>query len=199
MIISKVFFYAWRWIIKPVRAAAEQLDEKQNFWIGFWTAAIFGLLYAVAAFFLWLAGFLPSFTPIVRIADEDYYFWQTFFTIPWALSSWFIAGVAIHLWSRLFSREGSLASILGLLGTASVVPWFFFTLIPEIGILPIVGPPPPWPDWIDITRQIIPSLWMMALFFIAASKVYTTRWSVSLASAILGSAIFFLLVYLFLR
>jgi len=199
MILGRVLRYAWRWILRPVRTAVEQLDEKQNLWIGFWTVAVFGLLYAIAALLLWLAGFLPAFPPVMPITDEDYYLWQTFFTIPWALGSWFVAGVTMHLWNRLFSREGSLPGILGLIGPASVVPWFFFTLIPEIGILPIVGPPPPWPDWIDIARQIIPSLWMLALFFVATSKVYSTRWLVSLVSAILGSVVFFIFVYLFLR
>lgn len=197
----RIFTYAWWWIVRPGKAAEDQLYEKRNIWIGFWAVMIFGLLYSIAAVLLYITGFEPRFDPILPIPDVSYYFWQTFFTIPWAAASWFLAGAVVHLWNYIFNRKRRLADILGPLGFASVIPWFFFTWLPEAIVAPILGPWvfPPWPMWAEVVRQVIPALWMSALIFIAARKVYEASWWRALGSAILGLAVFAIMFLLFLR
>lgn len=199
--LAKVFSYAWRWIVRPGKAAEDQLYEERNVWIGFWTVAIFGLLYAITALLLWLAGFKPAIATILPIPRDSYYLWQTFFTIPWAVLTWFFAGAVIHLWNHIFSRERRLADILGPLGFALSVPWFFFTWIPETFVAPVLGPWgfPPWHFWAEMIRLAIGVLWMAALIFIAARKVYEANWLRALGSAILGLAVFAVMFLIFLR
>lgn len=198
---GKVFSYAWRWIAKPGEAAEDLLYEKRKVWIGFWTAAIFGFLYAVTALILWLTRFNPTFPQILPIPDGSYYLWQVFFTIPWAILSWFLAGGIIHLWNRIFTKKRKLADILGHIGLASVIPWFFFAWLPETFLAPFLGPWgfPPWPDWVEIIRLTVPAVWMGMLFFIAVHKVYEAKWLRALTSAILGLGVYFVMFMIFLR
>ena len=197
----KIFTYAWWWIVRPGRAAEDQLYEKSNVWIGFWAVFILAVLYSIAALLLWLTDFTPMFKAILPIPETSYYLWQTFFTLPWAVLTWFIAGAVIHLWNYIFNRKRRLADILGPLGFASVIPWFFFTWLPEAIVAPILGPWvfPPWPMWVEMVRQVIPALWMSALIFIATRKVYEASWWRALGSAILGLAVFAIMFLLFLR
>lgn len=203
MMLGKVFTYFWRWIVHPSAAAEDQLYEKRNAAIGFWAIFIFGILYSATALILHLTGFRPAFSPILPIPKETYYFWQTFFTLPWAVVSWLFTGFIVYLWNRIFTREPKrgLSDILGPLGILSVMPWFFFTWLPETALAPVFGVWyfPPWPVWVEILRLAAPALWMAILLFVAARKVFDAKWFQALGTAILGTAAFGLMFLLFIR
>lgn len=197
----KIFSYAWRWIVRPEAAALEQHYEKKGLQIGLWAVVFFALLYSVAALMLWWRGFVPAFNPIIPVPAKSYYFFQTFITIPWAIVTWLIAGVLVYAWNYLFNRKVRFAEILGPFAYASVVPWFFFTLLPGLVIAPIVGSWgwPPWSDWIETLRQILPAVWMVILFFIAVRKIYDAKWILAVFSSILAAAVFAVMSFVFLR
>jgi len=199
--LGKVFSYAWYWILRPARAAEDQLYEERSLAIGFWAIVIFALLYSITAILLWLTGFKPAFAPILPIGEESYYLWQAFFTIPWAILSWLIAGGVIHLWNYIFTRKRKLSDFLGPAAFAFIIPWFFFTWIPETFVAPFLGPWgfPPWPVWAEMIRLTLPVLWMAALLYIAARKVYDANWFRALGSAMLGVAAFAVMFMLFIR
>lgn len=201
--MAKFFSYAWDWIVRPVQAAEDQLYEEHRTRLGFWAVLVFGVLYSVASLVLYLRGFSPVFETVLPIPESAYYLWQTFFTVPWALLTWFAAGVIIHLWNRIFTREfrRGIGDILGPLGFASVIPWFFFTWLPEMVAAPILGP---WgfsliPVWIEVLRQLIPAVWTALLIYIAVRKVYEANWFRAAGSAILGIAVLLVMFLLFLR
>lgn len=203
MMFGKIFKYFWRWIVKPGTAAEDQLYDKKNAGIGFWAVFIFAILYSGTALLLHLTGFRPAFAPILPIPKETYYFWQTFFTLPWAVVSWLFAGLIIFLWNRIFTREAKrrISDILGPLGMAFVIPWFFFTWLPETVLAPVFGSWsfPPWPAWLEIIRLTIPALWMAALIYISARKIFDAKWFQCVGSALLGTAAFGLMFILFMR
>ncbi|MBN2378368.1 hypothetical protein JXM67_01000 [candidate division WOR-3 bacterium] len=199
--LAKIFTYAWRWIAKPSEAAEDLLYEKNKAWIGFWSVLVFSFLYSITALILWLTGFKPAFQAILPIPDQSYYLWQTFYTVPWGIACWFLVAVIVHLWNRIFYRKRKYSDILGHIGQAIVIPWFIFALIPETFVAPFLGPWgfPPWPDWLEVIRLTVPAVWMGALFFIAVHKVYEAKWLRALTSAILGTAVLFVMFLIFLR
>jgi len=199
--IGKIFTYTWRWIIKPGQASEDLLYENKKAQTGFWISVIFAFLYSITSLILWLTKFQPFIKPIIPIPEETYYFWQTFFTIPWGIATWFLTAGIIHLWNRIFTKKRKLSDILGHVGYAFVIPWFFFTWLPETFVAPFVGQWgfPPWPMWVEMLRLTIPAVWMGALFFIAVRKVYEAKWLRALTSAILGTAVLFVMFLLFLR
>ncbi|MBD3285439.1 hypothetical protein GF338_03795 [candidate division WOR-3 bacterium] len=198
---AKIFTYSWHWIVKPGQATENLLYEDKRAQIGFWTILIFAFLYSITALILWLTGFQPFFKTVLPIPDESYYLWQTFFTIPWGIATWFLTGAVIHLWNRIFTKQRRLSDILGHIGYAFAIPWFFFTWLPETFVAPFLGQWgfPPWPMWIEFIRIIIPAVWMGTLFYIAVYKVYEARWLRSLTSAFLGTAVLVVMFFLFLR
>lgn len=204
--LGKIFSYSWNWIARPARAANDQLYDKQSAWIGFWVSFIFAALYSITSLLLWLTGFKPALPSVLPIPDESYYLWQTFFTVPWGIATWLITGGIIHLWNRIFMRKPKrgLGDILGPLGIAWVLPWFFFSWLPETVLAPILGPwqPggfPPWPEVIELVRQTVPMVWMAILMYIAVRSVYEGKWLRTVTSVILGLAVFSVMFLMFIR
>jgi hypothetical protein len=60
-----------------------------------------GALYAAVSLALTVAGAVPLTTAFLKIAPENYYFWQTIFAVPYALLAWaLVAGLMRLLMKR---------------------------------------------------------------------------------------------------
>lgn len=207
--LSKIFTYAWRWVVNPPDAASDQLYEERNSLIGFWVVFIAGLLYAGASFLLRFTGFIPGIKPILPVDAGSYYFWQGLFAMPWLLATWLATALLVHVWNYAFNRERRLRDILGPMAYVLAVPWFVFTFVPVVVSAPIFGALsltpwsglgfPPWPAWIEVIRLTLAGIWMSVLSFIAVRKVYAASWILSLFSAILTVAVFAVMFYVFMR
>lgn len=65
--------------------------------VAFWVNLIFAALYAITALIYHVIGRLPAVDPWMPIAEERYYLYQIFWTIPWGLVTWIVFSGVAHL------------------------------------------------------------------------------------------------------
>ena len=78
--------------------------------------------------------------PVIAIPVQDYYFWQSFFTLPVFVFAWILAAGLAHLLSKFFMGSGTFEGTVAVLGFAlwllGFVTWSVETVIT---VLTLVG------------------------------------------------------------
>jgi len=132
------------------------------------------------------------------IPPERWYLYQAFYTIPVGfVAIALLAGVA-HGLARLLGGSGRWQDSWMLLSLASVLPWVFFTWIPET-LFVLLGRPFLWGGTIELLRQIIPALWQMALGVIVLGTAQRNNWWKSTLCILAGMLPFVILFAFFIR
>jgi hypothetical protein len=192
----EIFRNGWRWTVAPVLAARQQIQAKRS-WLGFYTVLAFTVLYALAAFVLWSYKIPLGMPAIIPVDPVDYYRWQAIFTIPWVLVCWALAGGLSWGVLKAFGGEARYREWLDLAGPATVVPWFFLTVLPALIGKPLAGPAGFPPPVVNILTAV-PLIWMMALVVVAA-RIYLLRWPKAVGVAVIYTVIFCALLLPFAR
>jgi hypothetical protein len=115
---------------------------------------------------LYQVGRLPAIDPWIPVAIEQYYFYQTFWTIPWGLTTgMMLAGIA-HVIAVLgrgnteYTYEGALVVI----SISWVIPSFVLMWLPETFLPPFIAEGMPWPDWVEVIRlAVLSPIWQVCL------------------------------------
>jgi hypothetical protein len=84
----------------PKRAMARLGCEPRPLRMASEAVGFVGVLYAATSLVLALAGAVPLVTAVLPIRPENYYFWQTFLAIPFAVLAWASAAGLLHLLGR---------------------------------------------------------------------------------------------------
>lgn len=120
------------------------------------------------------------------ILKQDYYFYQTFWTIPWGLATAIqMAGIA-HV-VAILGRQKTFASLEGALAVIAiswVIPSFVFLWLPETLFAPFTNPNElPWPVWMDIVRlSVLAPAWQVALTTIGIQVSHKTTFARALVA-----------------
>ena len=144
----------------------------------------FAGLYSLTALGLYLRGWLPL-SPPLPIDSHRWYLYQTLYTIPVAVAAVGLLVTIAHASVRGLGGRGSLPASLVVLGLGGVVPWVFFTWMPET-LFAVTGHAP-WPTWVDVTRQIVPAVWQLALCTVMLAVAHAVTWWKSGVAVLAGS------------
>jgi hypothetical protein len=193
---AEVFRNGWRWTVSPVLAARQQFQARRR-WLGFYTVLIFAVLFALAAYVLWAYKIPIGMPAILPIVPADYYIWQAAFTIPWTLACWALSGGLAWGLLKAFGGNAGFREWLDFVGPATVVPWFYLTLLPDLIGKPFAGPGG-FPLPVATMLTAVPLLWMMALVIVAA-RLYLVRWPKAVGVAVLYTVVFSALLLLLVR
>ena len=91
----KYFFKA---TLRPGEVVEEVQLDPHKVVISFWIVFLFSMLYSITVLIYYIIHWLPKFPPWIPINIEEYYLYQTFWTIPWGLATWImISGIAHSL------------------------------------------------------------------------------------------------------
>jgi hypothetical protein len=183
-----IFKTGWRWTALPVLAARQQLKEGYRR-TGLYSMILFGVLYALLALELKYCGIKPL--PAWMAVTPADYLWQAILTLPWVLAGWALAGVTSGGLLKAFGGKTSYREWLDLMGPATAVPAFFLiVLVQAIGAL-LAGSTGvfPWPPEVEVVRQAVPILWMLALV-LAAARVYLASWQKAVGVSLVYVVIF---------
>lgn len=176
-------------IIKPLSAYEEiSYHSKARTW-GWYTTLGFALLYSITAFVLWLRGWVPFAPPTLPLDFDNYYLYQTFFTIPVGVigvgASYFISLGFL----KLFKIDRRNQNLWAPISIASCLPSFFTMWGLETYIAIFVKAN----NWnypvFDITRIAVGSVWTMILTIIAVQSIKETKWWQSILIGIIASGV----------
>lgn len=120
-------YYAVATVHSPLKAMQRLLAEPRPIKTAGRAVAFVGGLYALASVVLAAAGAVPLAPVLILIRPENYYFWQTFFAVPFALLAWALVAGLIRLVGKrekgapAFEKTASLAGIA--LAASLFVAW----------------------------------------------------------------------------
>ena len=179
--MKRVFHYFVGFLIRPGRASEELASDDRGVWAGFWWAILFYLAYAVTVLIYYLLGHQPVSKPFLPIPLESWYLVQTFTTIPVGLAGATTYTGLVYLMCRAAGGKGSFEATFGSQMYTTIIPWIFFTLLPELLLAPFLFAAGYeamlWPEWIEIVRQFVaPILWVLALSTISLSRIHALQW-----------------------
>src|SRR5512139_127661 len=117
--------------------------------------------------------------PALPIPARDYYFWETFFTIPVFFIVLATAAAITQLVSRALRGEGTFEDTFCVLSLGVLLPTFLLMWVPETLLLVFLpelraeqlGGFSFMPHWLDIARQIGVPLWTLVAWVSAMPLV----------------------------
>lgn len=165
------------------------------------------MAYTITVYIGYRNGFGAVLEPFINIPASDYYFWQTFYTIPIFFIMAIIFAGTSRLLARLFKGAGTFENIFSIFCVSFTFPMFLTLWIPE-SLLIIFFPDQRLyelggfkviPLWLDYTRQIIGIVWPLVVIIIGISIIEKIKWYHSLVITILAFIPTAILMILFIR
>lgn len=202
--VLRGFRYWFVGTVRPNKILNEIKDDPNKILTAFWMNFIFAFLYSLTALISHLVGLRPSFPPWMPISEDVYYVYQAFFTIPWGLACWILLSGIAHLCALIGKNpdefnlmKNNFDSALLMISISWVIPWFYWTFLPETFIIP-------WgirfPDWFEVMRySVFPVIWQTLLFTFGLKKTHNIKLIKSFLIAILNDGVFFVMFLAFLR
>lgn len=172
-------------IFQPYALFRDLAKSEKNFFYGWIYCLGFSFLYSLTALLLYLRGWVPVVQPSLNFPLDNYYLYQTFFTIPVAIFALGLGTVLAFWFSHLFGSEAKLIEFWGPVCVASVIPSLFTMWIPETFFIPFLEPQkPPLPPY-DIVRILAGSVWTIILVIIAIKHTSRMNWLNSVITGII--------------
>jgi hypothetical protein len=116
--MSNFVSYAVATVASPAKSMKRLLGEPLPTRRAAQAVVFVGALYAAASLALTVAGAVPLTTAFLRIAPENYYFWQTLFAIPYSLLAWALVAGLMRLLMKREQREPAFEKTAALAGIA---------------------------------------------------------------------------------
>jgi hypothetical protein len=199
--INNAFRYWFGAILKPKQVFEQFAVDAEKLSISLWILTLFALLYSLTSILLYRAGILPAFEPWMPIAVEQYYFYQTFWTIPWGLATGMMLAGTAHVIAVLgredktYTFEGALAVVT----IAWVIPSFVLMWLPET-VISLFFEGVPWPGWVEIMRlAILAPIWQVVLTVIGVRQTHRAGWWRSIIIGLVTTGASFLMFLPFMR
>jgi len=199
--ITRAIKYWLKAIIKPREVVEEFKADPHKVLISFWIVFLFALLYSITALLLYLFQRPVTIPPWLPIDPENYYLYQTFWTIPWGLATWIMISGISHLLAIAGKKDFynyQFEDALVVCTVGFVVPWTIFTWLPETFLAPFFGVF--WPFWIDMVRQMVfPVIWQTLLIAVGLRKTHNVFWFKGISIGLLTVVVFFFMFLAFMR
>jgi len=117
-------YYAVAPAFFPRQAMARLLGERRPLREAAGAVGLVGALYALTSVVLAMAGAVPLVSSVLPLSPENYYFWQTFFAVPFAFLGWGAAAGMLHLLDRRQRGRVALKKTAALAGPAVAAALF---------------------------------------------------------------------------
>jgi hypothetical protein len=160
-------------IIKPGKVFGILKSNPDKLSVSIWMLFFFSLMYSFTALILYSVKVLPAIDPWIPVAKEQYYLFQTFWTIPWGLATGIMLAGITYIVSVIGHKQLSPYSFedtMLVTTVAWVIPSFVLMWLPETLIVPFFRGSP-WPEWVDILRLgILSPIWYIVLLIIGLRK-----------------------------
>jgi hypothetical protein len=158
-------------LYRPNRYLPRLIADRHRVGYAVLALLLIGLLYTVVVYIGYTRGFGAVTPPVLNIAPEEYYRWETFFGLP----VYFIIAIVFAGTARLIAHglrgTGSYESLFAVYGVTSVLPMLILLWIPEAILMVLLpdqrtqplGGATFLPPWLDAARQILSFVWPLVI------------------------------------
>jgi hypothetical protein len=207
MTLKDFLSYLFIPLYRPNRNLQRLIADRHRIGYAVLALLLIGLLYTIAVYIGYTRGFGAVTPPILNIAPEEYYLWETFFGLPvFFLVAIVFAGTARLIASAL-RGTGSYEALFAIYGVISVLPMLLLLWIPEATVMVLLpdqramplGGFAFMPPWLDAVRQILSFVWPLIITWLGikhAEQLNGWRSAIVTAGAFVPTA---LLIMIFVR
>ncbi len=200
----------WGMTIRPWRTLGELARNPAAFGQGVWLLLLITLVYTLVLA-IFIAQAYPAAAPsVLPLAVEDQYRVQIWYQGPLFLATTALTAGVLTLVGRWLGGAPDLRLAFARIAFASVIPFFFTTMLIELGLalamLADVWQPEAVLDWLlgpgawfPAVYQLIAVVWIAALFVIAAWRTLERGWVAGLCGGLLALGVYALPVALLIR
>lgn len=195
----------------PVAWLRRVLSRPQRGRFAFLAMLAMAIAYTLVAVFLAIIGGTPNPAPYLRIPDDSYFFWASFFYTPVLLFGWVLASAVMQIVARALGGSGRFEDTLAVLGVATAVATLP-ALIPDLALtsVQVVGAMEYEPWFYSVTHggAWFWIVWVYLLAYIVAFSVLYPATAIAvhglsvtkaIATGIASFAIYQGFIFLFLR
>lgn len=200
-------FYVWGTLIHPRAAFDRLLAEPNPLVYGGLAILLVGILYTIAQFVGYLNGFGPCWKPFLPIAEKEYYFYQTFFTIPVFWLTTLVFASVVQFFSGFFGGKGKFEDCVAVFGFSLHITMIPLMLIPETimfifnfhlpgdelcgttGLGPVA----------DTVRMGAAALWPVIVTFIGLKEVHQYSWLKTILIGLIGLVSYEIVFWTYIR
>jgi hypothetical protein len=202
--IKKIFSYALRFAVAPMKTASAISADRSGVWAALWWILIFLGAYTVTAFIYFLLGHLPVAKAFMTVSKEKWYLVQTFTTIPVGLAGFIAEAGLAYFICKAIGGKGSFEATFSIIAYAVIIPCVVFMLLLELLVAPFFMAfgytTVPWPQWVETLRVfVLPFAWIFFIATISLSKIHKITWPAALGISVLSMVPTGIIMAVFIR
>ena len=206
--LNRFAVYAWGTLVHPSATFEKLLAEAKPIAYGSFSILLVGVLYTITTWIGYINGFGAYTLPFLPVSPDDYYFYQTFFTIMvfWLCALVFAA--VVQFFSVFMGGMGTFENVLAIAGFSlymTIIPfmWFPETIMfagnlhsPLSPLVGTIGLPPA----LDLFgRQGGTVLWQLIVTIIGVKKVQRYSWLKAVVIGLAGVILYEVLFWTYIR
>lgn len=180
--------------LRPRLTTVRLLQRPKRPQLGVAACLFIGGLYTATVFIGYLHGFGAVWEPWLPIPARDYYFWETFFTIPAFIVIAATAAAGTQLAGLALGGRGTFGDTFCVLALSVVLPTLLLMWVPETIVVVLMpdlraeqlGGFSFMPVWLDIARQVAVPLWLWVTATVAVALVHGLNTLRSAAAVLAG-------------
>jgi hypothetical protein len=200
----------WQMTIRPWRTLGELAHDPAAFRNGVLLLLLITLVYTLILAILIVRDYPAAAPSVLPLAVEEQYPVQIWYQGPLFFVATALAAGLLVLAGRLVGRSPGFRLAFARISYASVIPFFFTTMLVELALALALLAGVARPDamlnwllgpgaWFPATYQLVSVVWIAALFVMAAWRTLERGWLGALVGGLLALAIYALPVALFIR
>jgi hypothetical protein len=176
-------------IVSPYSTFKQLSTSGKSSKIGWEFTVGYSTLYTGTAVLLAVRDWEPVVEPTLPISRENYYWYQSAFTIPVGIAGVGINTLTAYGLSHAFGSDVTIGELWGPISVASIVPTFITMWIPETLIMPWREPGNTLPEKVDVARIALGSLWSVGLNIVAIKATTNLNWWKSSLIGVISASI----------
>ncbi len=200
----------WGMTIRPWQTLGELAHDPAAFRNGVLLLLLITLVYTLILAIFLARNYPAAATSVLPLAVEEQYSAQIWYQGPLFFVAMALAAGVLVLAARLVGRSSSFRLAFARISYASVIPFFFTTMLVEFALALALLAGIVRPDavlrwllgpgaWFPATYQLISIVWIAALFVMAAWRTLERGWLGGLVGGLLALVVYALPVALFIR
>ena len=200
----------WEMTTRPRRTLGELAHDPAALGKGVLLLLLITLVYTLILAIFVTQGYPAAAPSVLPLTVEEQYPVQIWYQGPLFFAATAMAAGALVLVGRLWGVSPDLRLTFARIAYASVIPFFFTTMVVELALALLLLAGVVQPDvaldwllgpgaWFPMAYQLVSVVWIAALFIIAARQTLERGWGAGLFGGLLALAVYALPVALFIR
>lgn len=187
-------------IYKPLNGINKLIENRRKLSYAIIIFLFLGIIYTFSVQAALMRGFGAQVEPLIKIAAEDYYYWQRFFQIPFFFITSIIFAGTVRLLSIPFGGKGAYEDLFALFCVSQTLPMFFTMWLPEtIFFFLFTNDTFEINNYIDIARQVIGIVWPLVIMVLGVSIIERIKWCWSTLIVLVAAIPITILMMIFIR